>query len=139
MVRDDKRINSWSVTKNIQPGAYVLTDYDFVRPKADLKVDSTVTKTHSEAEHEIFDYPGEYVENGDGNNYVRTRIEELHTQYEQAQGQGIAKGLMSGGLFTLANYPREDQNREYLVASVTHNIHMDDFESGGGGGYIVYQ
>ena len=134
VVRDDKRINSWSVTKNIQPGAYVLTDYDFVRPKADLKVDSTVTKTHSEAEHEIFDYPGEYVENGDGNNYVRTRIEELHTQYEQAQGQGIAKGLMSGGLFTLANYPREDQNREYLVASVTHNIHMDDFESGGGGG-----
>ena len=134
VVRDDKRINSWSVTKNIQPGAYVLTDYDFVRPKADLKVDSTVTKTHSEAEHEIFDYPGEYIENGDGNNYVRTRIEELHTQYEQAQGQGIAKGLMSGGLFTLANYPREDQNREYLVASISHNIHMDDFESGGGGG-----
>lgn len=134
VVRDDKRINSWIVSKNIQPGAYVLTDYDFVKPKADLKVNSTVTRTHSEAEHEFFDYPGEYAENGDGNNYVRTRIEELHTQYEQAKGDGIAKGLMSGGLFTLANYPREDQNKEYLVVSVTHKMQMDTFEAGSGGG-----
>ncbi|WP_428353128.1 type VI secretion system Vgr family protein [Methyloprofundus sp.] len=138
VVRDDKRINSWFLSKKIQPGAYVLTDYDFVKPKADLKVNSTVTKTHSESEHEIFDYPGEYIENGDGNNYVRTRIEELHAQYEQGQGEGIARGMMSGGLFSLANYPREDQNREYLVESVNHNIHIDAFEAAGQGGGAAY-
>ncbi len=134
VVRDDKRVNGWNVSKKIQPGTYVLTDYDFIKPKADLKVNSTVTRSHSEAEHEVFDYPGEYADNGDGNNYVRTRIEELHSQYEQVQGEGIAKGLMSGGLFSLENYPREDQNKEYLVVSVTHNIHSDAFEAGLGGG-----
>ena len=30
VVRDDKRINSWFLSKKIQPGAYVLRDYDFV-------------------------------------------------------------------------------------------------------------
>lgn len=137
--KDDKRVEGWFVSKKIQPGAYVLTDYDFVKPKADLKVNSTVTKGHSEADHEIFDYPGEYVESSDGNNYARARIEELQTQYEQIQGQGKAKGLTSGGLFTLANYPREDQNKEYLVVSVTHNISMDDFESGGSSGGASYR
>jgi type VI secretion system secreted protein VgrG len=135
---DDKRINSWFLSKKIQPGAYVLTDYDFEKPKADLKVNSTVTKIHSESKHEVFDYPGEYIQNSDGNNYVRTRIEELHTQYEQGKGEGIARGMMSGGLFSLANYPREDQNREYLVVSVNHNMHIDAFEAGGHGGGAAY-
>ena len=130
---DDKSISSWLVSKNIQPGAYVLDDYDFVRPKTDLKVDSMIARAHSEAEHEIFDYPGEYLNSGDGDQYVRTRIEELQTQYEQAQGQGIARGMISGGLFTLSNYPRDDQNRQYLVASVNHTMHLDDFEAVGGG------
>ncbi len=130
---DDKSISSWLVSKNIQPGAYVLDDYDFVRPKTDLKVDSMIARAHSEAEHEIFDYPGEYLNSGDGDQYVRTRIEELQTQYEQAQGQGIARGMTSGGLFTLSNYPRDDQNRQYLVVSVNHTMHLDDFEAVGGG------
>ena len=134
VVRDDKRVNNWSVTKNIQSGAMVLDDYDFERPKADLIVDTLEIKGHSQAEHEVFDYPGEYIETGDGSHYARTRIEQLHSQYEQAQGSGIAKGLNSGGLFTLAKYPREDQNKEYLVVSATHVVKMDDFEASDGGG-----
>ena len=137
-VREEECISGWFLSKNIQPGAYVLNDYDFVRPKADLKVDSNIDREHSESEHEIFDYPGEYVENSDGDNYVRTRIEELHTQYEQAQGEGIVRGLLYGGLFKLTEYPRDDQNREYLVASVNHSIHSDDFEAGGDGGGTAY-
>jgi len=134
---DDKCISNWFLSKKIQPGTYALSEYDFVWPKADLKVNSNVARTHSEAEHEIFDYPGEYVESSDGDTYVRTRIEELHTQYEQGQGHGEARGLTCGGLFSLTRFPREDQNREYLVVSVNHSIHIDDFDavSGGGGAF----
>lgn len=137
-VREEECINGWYLNKKIQPGAYVLNDFDFVKPKADLKVNSTVARQHSEASYEIYDYPGEYVESGDGNNYVRTRIEELHSQYEQAQGQSIVRGMLCGGLFTLTDYPREDQNREYLLTSVTHSIHADSFEAGSEGGGTAY-
>ena len=132
-LRDDECINSWHLKKQLQPCAYALNEYDFIRPKADQKTEAKIERQHSEASHEIYDYPGEYVQSGDGKSYANIRIQELHTQYEQAQGQGVARGLMCGGLFSLSEYPREDQNRKYLVASVNHSIRCDNFEAGDGG------
>ncbi len=132
-VYDGECITQWHFEQKIQPGSCVLTDYDFKLPKLDLEVDANIAKQHSEAEYEIFDYPGEYVTSGEGSRYVRTRIEELHTGYEQAQGQGTVKTMGCGALFTLENYTRDDQNREYLLVSVAHSIHVDNFESTGSG------
>jgi type VI secretion system secreted protein VgrG len=35
-----------------------------------------------------------------------------------------------GSLFQLVDYPREDQNREYLVVSATHELESDAYTSG---------
>jgi type VI secretion system secreted protein VgrG len=137
-VREEEFISSWNISKQVQTGVYALNDYDFKKPKADLKVSSTIPRDHSSADFEVYDYPGEYIETDHGDAYARARIEELHAQYEQAQGQSDARGMMCGALFKLSEYPREDQNREYLVVTATHDIHSDDFESDGGGGGPVY-
>ena len=137
-VRDEEFISSWFISKQIQPGFYALNEYDFERPKTDLKVSSVIAREHSASEFEVYDYPGEYIETDDGDNYARARIEELHVHYEQAQGKSDARGIVTGGLFELSEYPREDQNREYLVVSATHEIQSDDFESSGSGGGSVY-
>jgi type VI secretion system secreted protein VgrG len=79
---------------------------------------------------EIYDYPGEYLQTGDGENYVRARIEELQAEHEQVQGQGNARGLSVGSLFELTDYLREDQNREYLIVSATHQVESDAYSSG---------
>jgi len=136
-VRDEEHISSWHLSKQVQPGAYALNEFDFQRPKANLKVNSAIARSHSVADYEIYDYPGEYVESDHGDNYAKLRIEELHTQYEQTQAQSDARGISAGSLFTLSEYPREDQNREYLIVSATHNIHSDDYESSGGGGEVT--
>jgi type VI secretion system secreted protein VgrG len=60
-------------------------------------------------------------------------MEEIGQQYELAQGAGNAPGLTSGATFTMTGFPREDQNREYLILSVDHRIRLDDYESGGAG------
>jgi type VI secretion system secreted protein VgrG len=133
-VREEEYIYSWCVSKQCQPGAYALNEYDCLRPKADLNVNSTIPRSHNKADYEIYDYPGEYVETGDGNNYARIRIEELHTIFDKAQGQSDVRGLQCGGLFALVDYPRADQNKEYLVESVTHSIHADSYEASGGEG-----
>ncbi len=139
ITRDEEYISNWYISKQVQPGIYALNEYDFIRPKANLEVNHPIAREHVASDFEVYDYPGEYVDAGDGDAYVRTRIEEIHVQYEQAQGQSDARGIMSGGLFELTNYsPREDQNREYLVTAVTHNIQSDDYESGSGGGGPVY-
>jgi len=128
-VREEECVNGWHLNKQIQPSCYVLNDYDCIRPKMKLKADAAIEREHSKAKHEIYDYPGEYVETEDGNNYAKTRIQELQAQYEQAQGRSVVRGLICGGLFSLTEYPREDQNREYLVTSLTHNIHSDSYEA----------
>lgn len=131
---DRERIYGWLLSKRIQPGVYALNEYDFIRPKMDQNVNSSIPREHSESNYELYDYPGEYVEPSDGSHYAQLRIEELQAQYEQARGESNVRGMLCGGLFTLNNHPREDQNQEYLVVSVSQSIRLESFESGGGSG-----
>jgi len=86
-IRDKEHIYSWFVSKQVQPGRYEINEFDFEKPKADLTAKSDVARQHVVSDYEIYDYPGEYVKTDDGDEYVQSRIEELHSEYEQAQGQ----------------------------------------------------
>ena len=127
-------INDWRITRNLQPGAYMYRDFDFKKPKASMDAKLINPFEHDYSEYEIYDYPGEYVTADEGSNYVASRLEELQVNYEQLQGEGNVRTLYSGGLFTLSNYPREDQNREYLVISASYQLQSGEYESGTGGG-----
>ncbi len=127
--RTSDHIHSWHISREVQPGAYALNDFDFKRPKANLHVKSVVRRDHVAAGMEVYDYPGEYEQTDEGESLARARIEELQVEHEQLQGRGIARGLCSGSLFQLTDYPRTDQNREYLVVSVAHELRSDTYES----------
>ncbi len=129
VVREGECISGWNITKQLQTGTYCLNDYDFEHPKSDLHVNSNIIRDHDRASFEIYDYPGEYVKNDEGNDSVKIRIQELHSQYERMQGNGNVRGLICGGLFKLDLFPRSDQNREYLVTGVTHHVRIESFDS----------
>ena len=131
-VRDEESCTDWHISKSVLPGTYALNDYDFKRPSANLHVNSGLAKSHTMAEEEIYDYPGEYVQIDDGDQYSRNRIEELHSQYEVAQASSDVHDMKTGGLFTLAEHHRIDQNKEYLLVSVSHSYQGDDYGAGGG-------
>ena len=132
--RERDHISEWLITQEVQPGAYVLNEYDFEKPKANLETKRIIKRQHVKADFEIFDYPGEYTNAADGENYVRARIEELQAQHEVVSGGGNARGVSVGSLFSLKGYPRDDQNREYLLVSATYQLEMDAYESTGSGG-----
>ena len=111
-----------------------LNDFDFQNPKANLLVKSAVTRSNAVADMEVYDYPGVYVKINDGQNYARARIEEFQTDYEGLHALGNARGLAAGSLFELTGYPRQDQNREYLIVSATHSIVSNEYESASGEG-----
>jgi type VI secretion system secreted protein VgrG len=116
----------------VLPGLCALNAYDFEKPKADLKVQAPVSREHAMANFEIYDL-GEYLERGDGENYAKVRIEELQVEHEIAEGEGDAGGLAVGYLMTLAEHPRSDQNKEYLVTAASYELSSGGYESGGGG------
>ncbi len=128
--REKDHIYHWSISQEVQPGVYALNDFDFKRPKANLLVKSAVKREYARSTMEIFDYPGEYIQSNEGEAYARDRIQELQVDYERLMGHSNARGLSVGHLFELKEHPREDQNREYLVVSATHEMASDDYASG---------
>jgi len=133
--KDKECISNWVVGTNLQPGWYALKDFDFENTKKDLQARAKVEREHAAAEFEIYDYPGEYVESKDGEEYAKKRIEELQAQYEVISAESDARGICTGYTFKLADqltdHPREDQNRQYLITSASFNIEAGEFYSAG--------
>lgn len=130
--RERDHIDSWRLTRRIQPGSVAASDYDFTRPRASLLAQRTEPEEKAGASYEAYDYPGEYLQSADGDKEVRVRLEAHHAAQEVAEGTGNAGGLAVGALFSLADFPREDQNKEYLVVSANYQIEVNADESGAG-------
>ena len=136
--RESDHIYDWTLGKSVKTGMYVLDSFDFKKPKAELMATESISRDNARADFEIFDYPGEYLEKSDGDQYVKSRLEELQAEYERVDGESDTRGFFCGGLFELDNFPRGDQNREYLLVSVTHQAQITAFESGTGDGAAEY-
>lgn len=124
-------IFGWRPRQMIQPGVYALGDFNFEEPKTPLDARESVSRPHSFAEFEVFDYPGEYDNRDEGNRYALIRLEELQSAHARISAEGNARGIFSGGLFKLTGAARADQAIEYLVISASYQILDGSFESGG--------
>jgi type VI secretion system secreted protein VgrG len=126
--RERDHIQHWRAFHQMEPTAFSLRDYDFTRPRANLEVKRSGEGGGS-PELEIYDFPGGYVQAGEGDRYARTRLEERVAGQQRAEGGGNVRGLGAGVLFKLIQHPRPDQNVEYLVVSAAYELAMPEQES----------
>jgi type VI secretion system secreted protein VgrG len=121
-------IDGWAFWRQVQPGSFVADDFDFENPRGDRLSSASFPQGKTNANFEIYDYPGEFKDRTQGEAQARVRLEELQLDYEQFEGGGTARGLAAGGLFTLTGHPRDDLDREYLIISasyaLTGNLHI---------------
>lgn len=128
--RDNEHVSEWRLAQGVQPGGLALSDYDFTRPRAGLGVKSSVARGGGMASFELYDYPGGYSDADLGERSARLRIEGLHAQFERIHAVGNARGIQPGALFSLTEFPREDQNREYLIARADYELEESVRETG---------
>ena len=139
--RDSEEFSDWSVHQEIQTGAYLLDDFDFTGPSADLSATANIAGSHDEADKKFYDYPGYYVRHSedaskssqvqnDGQRYVKIRMQEQRAEYELIQAAGNIKAIATGYTFTLSDFPQADQNRAYLVVSTNFYIQNSSYLSG---------
>ena len=111
------------VTSSLRQAAYAHTDYNFETPSLSLL-------TQSEAEPVAKLFKGEQLPPAGGAPGARRsgdavaaiRREELQAPHVRVLAGGTARGLFSGCLFTLENYPRESQNAEHLVLRADYRV-----------------
>jgi type VI secretion system secreted protein VgrG len=143
VVREDDHIDHWTISHSMQSGKLSHTDYDFTKPRTSLMSQYEMAGSYPKSNAEIYSYPGGYAVIGDGNRYAQRRLEAVQGQHERQLGGGNARGLAVGYLFSLENFPRDDQNKEYLVVTASHHMHGTPYESGSGAGdgdiYVTFE
>ncbi|AXA90528.1 type VI secretion system Vgr family protein [Massilia sp. YMA4] len=146
--QEGRRAPAKSVTRMWRAGAvqaaeYALNAYDFEQPaairNAGLLVKSVIAAPFITQRFRQYDYPGRYKAAGAGESRARARMEALHGQGEQVDGRTNARGLAAGGLFKLAEHPRADQNREFLVTATSTEFATSAYGSGGAQGAFEFQ
>ncbi len=133
-VATEEHFNSWQVLEEVNSGEYITDDYDFEKPRGDLKTKRKNPMGHSHDAWERYMWPGGYVDYGDGENYSGVRLESLEAEHERTQGQTTVRTMAPGYLFNLERCPRADQNREYLSVAATYFFRDNARMSAGGGG-----
>ena len=132
-------LSHWQVEREVLPGAVSLADYNFEQPGTSLLVRSMKSLKHAASTFEIFDYPGEYAEHGEGDRYAGVRIDEHHARREVIRSVGNVRRLSCGKLFKISDersyLDPADSNREYLLVGLgIEASEPEDFAGGGGAG-----
>lgn len=112
---DREYIEEFQTTDCIQSGVWTTDDFDFTQPGADLAVKNALPQKTAHNRLSVYEWPGDYTDAKDGAQFARVRMEEIRARGERATGRGHLRNVVCGTTFTLAGYPQEAANREYLV------------------------
>jgi type VI secretion system secreted protein VgrG len=137
LVTEQDHIQRFRFAEEIQPGTVSLRDFNFKKPDLSMQAQD---KTQVDGDLEVYDYPGEYQDPGQGNTakgktLAKVRLEEWQAGRKLGHGEGDCERFCPGYLFTLSEHSRLDYNARYLLTEVSHYGHQSqvlDEESAGG-------
>ncbi|MFV0492501.1 MAG: type VI secretion system Vgr family protein [Pseudorhodobacter sp.] len=124
--RNSDHIFDWRGSQDVTSGKVTLNDWDFEKPKADMKVVNSIAKgSHNRKEYEIYRYPGHYRETALGDIYARVAMEAQAAKHEMRDGVGNVKDLATGATFKLSKHFSDGENGEYLIVGTTHMMQIE--------------
>jgi type VI secretion system secreted protein VgrG len=116
---------------SFRPGRWALNDYDFQSPTKLLRVDAPTTRNVPRMiDHEMYEYPGKFIEQDRGRWLTRRRIELEEAQQHLVFGTGRAAGFDPGRRFKVGA-PRGEPEPTYLLTEVRHHGSDPGAETGG--------
>lgn len=134
---DEEHISDFTVVDQLVTGKWRTNDYDFVKPRADLTVKTHQPRETGHRDQEVYEWPGDHAQAATGNDpwqdghmVARIRMEELRQHGLRAYGRGNLRGVVPGCTFTLARYPEDKANCEYLIFATTLRLEDVPEEAG---------
>ncbi|MFG5380942.1 type VI secretion system Vgr family protein [Yoonia sp. R2-816] len=122
----------WHPERRMTTGAMRLTDYNFKTPNAAMEVDRTGDAAYAEGQIESFDYPGDYLEQGQGKDVVSLRTLQERGQDARHRAVGDCTSLGAGMTLTLTgDQVNGVKGADYLCLVARHSYVSDAYGSGG--------
>jgi type VI secretion system secreted protein VgrG len=115
-------VRTWNEVHRIHGKSYQLDDYDYLAPMKNLKVKREGMGEFAYAEGTQFEYPGGYVAEDVGNDYVATRIEAQNATSDEVSGTWSLLGPPVGSVFTVESAPGD----EYLLTTAQNEFLFHD-------------
>jgi type VI secretion system secreted protein VgrG len=130
-------LREWEQQKHVRPGAFVINDFDFFSPSADLAEVRKSPLKHKHANFEHYEPFSRFVQWGTdasaklpARQIVETRLEEAQADHERIKTQGNVRALAIGDKFDLVEHPRADQDQEYLVIRTEFAMFQPGYDAG---------
>lgn len=133
-VVEEEHFSYWEAVEDISSGEYITDDYDFEKPRGDLKTKRKNPFGHAHDAWDRYMWPGGYVDVADGEQYAGVRHESLASEHERTEGRTSVRTMAPGYLFRLEHNARADQNREYLSLATRYYFRDNARTSAGSGG-----
>jgi type VI secretion system secreted protein VgrG len=114
----EEHVDELAASLEVRTGKVTLRDFDFVRPAADLT--SAQEAEGPDAELELYEYPGGYLDTSAGGGRARVRLEAERARAATAAGSSTCRRFVPGASFELFDHPSAGVDGEYVLVAVEH-------------------
>jgi type VI secretion system secreted protein VgrG len=140
--REHQYLDTWSLGRRAQSGVFVLEDYGYKKPSANLLAQTQNPGGYQRDSMEMFDYHYGYVDTEGknlvdkdvGDKFTKYRVEAAQSLDKRRSSRGGAPSLFPGGLVTLERHPESGENAEYLITNCSHDFEELTYRSGASAG-----
>ena len=125
---EEEHFRDWEGGDRVTTGAVRLTEWNFKTPQAAQEVDRSGDATHARGTVESFDYPGDYLDQGQGKSVVKRRVEEERGQALRHRARGDVAELSAGMLVSITGDKRPGvTGLQFVCLSATHRYHSQAY------------
>ncbi len=132
--RPVEHLTDWQADRKLTTSKVTMVDYDFKKPSADLGAeDTSSTAGHDLEVLESFEFPGLYLEKGEGKAVSKLRLAQKRAADNHHTCRGDAVSLGAGMTVKVANAPDSKiADQEYLCVRAQHSVDVGAYATGGG-------
>lgn len=131
---EEEHFRHWSASERITTGAVRLTEYNFKIPTSAQEVDQLSDASHPSGDIESYDWPGDYLNQGEGRGVVSRRLEAERGQAPRHRAEGDVVSLGAGWRVTLAGDDVPNATgRTFVCLKATHRFRAQAYGSGSAG------
>jgi type VI secretion system secreted protein VgrG len=121
----DDVITECLIEQAVTAGQFQADDFNFLTPSTDL----LATASGKDTSRSIYDYPGLYTAQSDGETITSNRLASLEIEGSRITGASLCRSFVAGAKFSLSGYYRSDANASYVIRRLWLQVSQEGYSN----------